>query len=128
MIRYTPIARPEVEAGAGAGTEAVRTVAEDDEALRHLMVGVGAEARVEHERSQRRRRLLVSLVWLLMKQQSDATVRRPRRKLNDDARMIQPTPLAPTAPMIAPRHPLPILTTLVSSLNQTTSPLPLLLQ
>ena len=93
MIRYTPIARPEVEAGAAAGTEAVRTVAEDDEALRHLMVEVGAEARVEHERSQRRRRLLVLLVWLLMKQQSDATVRRPRRKLNDD---VSP-PLAHTA-------------------------------
>jgi hypothetical protein len=63
VIRCIPIAQPEAEAG--AETEAVRTV-DGDEALLPLVVdaevGVEAEARVEHDRSRRRRRLQVSLV------------------------------------------------------------------
>jgi hypothetical protein len=132
VIRCTPIARPkvEVEVEVEAGTEAVRTVTDGGEALLPLVVGVGVEveARVEHDRSRRRQQSLVSLVWPLMKQRSGATVRRPRRKLNDDARRIRPTPLAPTALMTVPHHPPPILMTLVSSLKQTTSLLLLVLQ
>jgi hypothetical protein len=92
VIRCTPIARPEVEveveveAVTEAVTEAVRTVTDGDEALLPLVVEVEVEveARVEHDRSQRRQQSLVSLVWPHMKQRSGATVRRPRRKLNDD--------------------------------------------
>ncbi|KAL1794257.1 hypothetical protein ACET3X_007678 [Alternaria dauci] len=56
VIRYTPIARPEVEAGAAAGTEAVRTVADDDEALRHLMAGAAVEVRVEQAKRRDRKK------------------------------------------------------------------------
>ena len=88
MIRCTPIARPEVEVEVEveveAVTEAVRTVADGDEALLPPVVEVEVEARVEHDRSRRRQQSLVSLVWPHMKQRSGATVRRPRRKLNDD--------------------------------------------